>query len=92
MLRQFIYFHQVTKVCNVNMLAFRFANFDRVYVMVTYVYVTVVKACLATGTALQFRHAPIDMLKFCTSILALMYVLQVQLCPAITNQIEPCAR
>lgn len=59
MLRQFIYFHQVTKVCNVNMLAFRFANFDRVYVMVTYVYVTIVKACLATGTALQFRHAPI---------------------------------
>lgn len=57
MLRQFIYFHQVTKVCNVNMLAFRFANFDRVYVMVTYVYVTVVKACLASGTALQFRHA-----------------------------------
>lgn len=41
------------------MLAFRLANFDRVYVMVTYVYVTIVKACLATGTALQFRHAPI---------------------------------
>ena len=56
MLRQFIYFHQVTKVCNVNMLAFRFANFDRVYVMVTYVYVTIFKACLATGTALQFRR------------------------------------
>lgn len=41
------------------MLAFRFANFDRVYVMVTYVYVTIVKACLATGPVLQFRHAPI---------------------------------